>query len=283
MFYCIIMVCLAGCSAPNSKITIPDNQQDRERVTSENLPIKRDFQWPKGIRAAVSLTYDDGYTDQVDHLIALIDSYGFKGSFYLLDCNLVKRLDAWRKAAANGHEIGNHSFSHNCTVNYELGSLEDSTLESIAKDLDAASENIYNKLGVWPVTFAYPCGQKYVGRGRNAKSYIPVVAERFLVGRGYLEETPNKPGYCDLANVNGTKIDSIPFEKLKAIVDSAAEKGQWVCFSGHGVGPKGSPSHTILDQLCKYLSDPNNGFWVDTIGNIGVYVYQQRINIKNEK
>ena len=251
----------------------------KEAVANGTLPITEKFTWPEGKRAAVSLTYDDAYTDQTDNVIPLLDQYGFKGTFYILEVNYVKRLAAWKKAAMNGHEIGNHSASHTCTINYELGSLEDWTLDDVARDIDKAQQYIYDNFGIKAVTFAYPCGQKYVGRGKNAKSYIAVVAERFLVGRGYLEEAPARPGYCDLANVNGIKIDSLPFEKLKEKVDQAAEHGCWLIFGGHGIDRKNTPSHESLNQLCQYLADPANGIWVDTVENIGRYIYRQRMAV----
>jgi peptidoglycan-N-acetylglucosamine deacetylase len=262
----VLVVFYSGCASSPRPDPLPPSE----------LPIRKDFHWPEGKKAAISLTYDDAYTDQVDYLIPLLERYSIRGTFYVLDINLVKRLEAWQAAAARGHEIGNHSSTHPCTINYELGSLEDLTLDQMARDIDAATINLRTKVGVEPVTFAYPCGLKTVGRGRGCRSYVPIVAPRFLVGRGYLEETPNRPGYCDLANVNGTKIDSLPFATLKNLVDQAAAKGQWICFAGHGVGPPGSPSHQVLEQLCQYLKEPDKGFWVDTVANVGRYIKSQR-------
>ena len=55
-----------------------------------------------------------------------------------------------------------------------------------------------------PRTFAYPCGQRFVGRGFEVRSYVPPVAERSLAGRGYLDESANDPAVCDLAEAMGT-------------------------------------------------------------------------------
>jgi len=51
-----------------------------------------------------------------------------------------------------------------------------------------ANKNIESLLGVKSEVFAYPCGNTFVGRGRDTKSYVPVVAELFLLGRGWLDE-----------------------------------------------------------------------------------------------
>src|SRR2546429_707276 len=73
-----------------------------------------------------------------------------------------KRLDGWKKAVAEGHEIGNHSNTHPCTANYSfsrLNALENYTLEMMAAQLDGANAEIETLLGVKPRTFAYPCGR----------------------------------------------------------------------------------------------------------------------------
>lgn len=100
-----------------------------------------------------------------------------------------------------GHEIGNHTVTQPCTGNYTFSrhnTLEDYDLKRIAQEMDD-NEQIHKLLGVTPKDFAYPCGLKLVGRGRETKSYMPLVAERFLSDRGYLDEPPSDPSVVDLA------------------------------------------------------------------------------------
>src|SRR5688572_24042868 len=65
-----------------------------------------------GKKAAVVLTYDDALDVHLDHAIPALDSLGFKGSFYLSAAfpGSKNRIPDWRKAAANGHELGNHTY-----------------------------------------------------------------------------------------------------------------------------------------------------------------------------
>ena len=76
------------------------------------------FRWPEGKRVAVSLSFDDGRASQVDVGTPLFDRYGAKATFYVNPRSLPRRLDAWKKAAAAGHEIANHSTNHPCTGNF---------------------------------------------------------------------------------------------------------------------------------------------------------------------
>jgi len=242
---------------------------------------KKPFQWPNGKRVAVSMTFDDARTSQVDRGLDLFQKYDARATFFVESRNIERRLAGWKRAVAGGHEIANHSKTHPCTGNYAFSlknALENYSLEMMAKDLDGANAEIERWLGVKPVTFAYPCGLKFVGRGREVKSYVPLVAERFLVGRGYIDEAANDPAFCDLPNALGTPFDDTAFARMKELVEIAAKDGRWVIFVGHEIGDAAfqTTDTGALEQLIQYAQDPANGVWLDTVANIGKYVKQQQ-------
>jgi len=239
------------------------------------------FQWPDGKRAAVSLSFDDARLSQVDTGLALLKEQRVKVTFFVEATNIEKRLDGWKKAVADGHEIGNHSLTHPCTGNYAFSrhnALEDFSLQMMAAQLDDANAEIQRLLGMKPKTFAYPCGQKFVGRGMDVRSYVPLVAERFLVGRGYLDESANDPAFCDLAQAMGTPFDDMDFEQMKNLVDQAAKDGRWVIFVGHEIGKRGyQVTDTVaLKALCEYLKDPANAVWFGTVEEVAEHIRLQR-------
>jgi peptidoglycan-N-acetylglucosamine deacetylase len=243
------------------------------------------FAWPEGKRAAISFSFDDARLSQVDVGGPFFEKQGVKATFYVSLRSVEKRLDGWKKMIAFGHEIGSHSMSHACTGNYGLGSgvmLENFDLPGMAKDLDASIEAIKRLLGVTPTTFAYPCGQKFVGRGVNARSYIPVVAERFLVGRGYLDERANNPQVCDLAAAMGMGADGLTVEETMAIVATAVKQGRWLILVGHEIGPKAfqRTDTAALEAVIRFSKDPANGVWLDTVINVGRYVQKARAKSK---
>lgn len=242
---------------------------------------KPSFKWPDGKRMAISLSFDDARLSQPDVGLPLLTKLGVKATFYVLPAGVEERLEGWKKIVAAGHEIGSHSQTHPCTGNYAFSlnnALEDYTLERMAKNLDDSIANIQRLLGVKPVTFAYPCGLKFVGRGREVRSYVPLVAERFLVGRGYLDEAANDPAFCDLAQAMGTGFDDMDFAGMQKIVSKAAEDGRWIIFVGHEIGKRGyqTTDTAALEALCKYAQDPAHGIWLDTVENVGRYVQQHR-------
>jgi peptidoglycan/xylan/chitin deacetylase (PgdA/CDA1 family) len=229
--------------------------------------------WPQGRRAAVSLTFDDARPSQIDAGLPLLEKLGVRATFFVSVNNLEKRLEGWKRAIEAGHEIGNHSMTHPCTGNYAFSranALEDYDLARMAKDLDAAQEAIRRLLGVTPASFAYPCGLKFVGRGRNVRSYVPLVAERFVLGRGYMDEAANDPAVFDPAQAMGTPFDDMGPEQALQLVKTAAEQGRWVIFVGHDIGPRRfqSVDSATIEAIAAYAKDPANGIWLDTAGAV---------------
>jgi peptidoglycan-N-acetylglucosamine deacetylase len=237
-----------------------------------------DFTWPGGKRAALTLTFDDARATQIDHGLPILDAHGLKATFYVSLGPMRSRLEEWRAAFANGHEVGNHTVSHPCSGNFAFSrhnALEDYTLDRIEEEITGANREIESLLGVKPATFAYPCGQTYVGRGENLNSYIPLVARHFLAGRGFNGESANHPAVCDLAHLLSTSADRVSWEELRPWLDSAVEQGDWLILTAHEVGPE--PWHQImttdtLEAVCRYATDPENGVWAAPVRDVAEYV-----------
>ena len=146
------------------------------------------FAWPDGQRAAVSLAYDDALDSQLDTALPALDRHGLKASFYLTMAGdvVLRRPDAWRAAAAGGHELGNHSLFHQCS-----GALPDRDWVVPARDLDRttaaqmrdqillANAMLHAIDGESLRTFTAPCGETRAQDG----DYLPGVASAFVGSR----------------------------------------------------------------------------------------------------
>lgn len=274
-------LCILSCCFSLLVATAVWNPSLSYSAPQETLKI---IHWPEGKRVAVSLSFDDGRASQVDKGLDVINPIGVKVTFFVNPPAIKERLDGWKRAVASGHEIGSHSVSHPCTGNFpwsRQNALEDYTLERMSQQLGDASAQIQELLGVHAVTFAYPCGQKFVGRGSEMKSYVPLIGEKFLVGRGYMDEYYNDPVFCDLAQAGGIAFDDMDYIDMVKNIDKAAEQGGWIIFAGHDIGQKAfQVTDTIaLAALCRYMQDPANGVWVDTVENIAKYVIKQRASL----
>jgi len=239
------------------------------------------FIWPDGKKMALSLTFDDARFSQIDTGIPLLDKYGVKATFYVSPGSMIRQSDKWRMAVLNGHDIGNHSLLHPCSGNFTWSrsrALEDYTLDKIVTELDSASKLIKERLGIHPVSFAYPCGQTFIGRGINVQSYVPVIALLFESGRGWLNEAPNDPAFCDLSQLNATELDGKSFEQVMRYIETAQANGHWLILAGHEMNEEGFQTSQLktIESICKYAADPVNGIWIDNVHKIASYIKQKR-------
>jgi peptidoglycan/xylan/chitin deacetylase (PgdA/CDA1 family) len=247
---------------------------------SAQQPTAR-FQWPDGKRVALSLSFDDGRASQVEGGVALLDRHGIKATFYVTPSSVEARLDAWKRVAAAGHEIANHSLNHPCSGNFTWSrqkALEDHTLDTIEREMTEANRRIGELLGVTPESFAYPCGQTFVGRGTGTQSYVPVAARLFVTARGWLDEAPNDPAYVDFAQLTGIESDGKDFDEILPVIEGAAKTGMWVVLAGHDMRAAGNQTTRLamLDKLATYALDPAHGVWIAPVGTIARYVRDRR-------
>ena len=252
--------------------------------TRQSQPAQRHldpsgFPWPNGAEMALSLTFDDGRPSQVTHAIPLLDAFDVKATFYSQPENLRNELAGWRRAVAVGHEIGNHTVGHPCTgnfawVRYDGVVLESYDVDRMRAEIVQANDEIEEMLGVRPVSFAYPCGQTYVGRGRDTRSYVPLVAEIFQTGRRWLDETSNAPNHFDTAQVMAMRMDGEDLEGVQRMIERTKLNGNWLVLAGHGVGnnPRWGTNLDMLEELLAYARDPTNRMWIAPVAEVATYI-----------
>lgn len=238
------------------------------------------YPWPQGKLAALSLSFDDARESQVLVGTGLLDQYGIKATFFVEAPAVEKQLEGWKRAVASGHEIGNHTMTHPCTSNFDWSrnnALENYTLKDMEKQMDDCNKRIEELLHVRAEVFAYPCGQKFVGRGINTKSYVPLVAQHFLVGRGWMDEAANNPRYCNFAQLTGIEMDGKNFDQILPLLEEATRKGQWLVLAGHEMGESGEQTTrlSMLKQLAEYVQNPANGIWIAPMGTVAKYIQNQ--------
>ena len=245
------------------------------------------FTWPEGIRVAVSLSFDDARQSQVINGVPLLDRHNVSATFYVSTDSIPGRLSEWRAAVLSGHDIGNHTLKHGCTGNFlwsRENALENYTLEELENEIMEANRILEDLLGIIPSSFGYPCGQTYVGRGTETKSYVPIIASHFESGRLWLSEGPNDPGFCDFAQLTGIKLDGHTFSEIREMIDSEKFDGKWLILAGHEtVNDIGNydlaTSLSTIDSICMYAKDPANGIWIDNVHNVVRYIKQNRIDV----
>lgn len=62
---------------------------------------------------AVYLTFDDGPIPEVTpKVLAILDRYGVKATFFMVGENIDKHPDVFRQVIDAGHAVGNHTYNH---------------------------------------------------------------------------------------------------------------------------------------------------------------------------
>ena len=64
----------------------------------------------------IALTFDDGPTNNVKQILPLLDTYNAKATFFLIGNELEKNLSLGKSIVQSGHQVGNHTYSHNRMV-----------------------------------------------------------------------------------------------------------------------------------------------------------------------
>lgn len=280
IYHSSLIICLFATvftSAVHSKTT------ESELWKNDKSQKYLGFTYPNGAQNAISITFDDARDSQITVGMPIFDKHQVKGTFYVVPNSVERQLSGWKKAVERGHEIANHTSNHVCTGNFEwlrvrgLG-LENITLDWLKQDINKANTYLKDNLGVTPTSFAYPCGNTFVGRGIDTRSYVPLIAQQFQFGRTWNDETANNPNYTSFSQLTALRIDGQTFDEIKAILELHKGNNSWIILAGHDVGEKGqyTVDKEVLEQLFIYLKDPKNGYWLDTVNTIGNYIKQHR-------
>ncbi|HEU5074841.1 MAG TPA: polysaccharide deacetylase family protein [Polyangiaceae bacterium] len=210
-----------------------------------------------GFKGAVSYTFDDANSTQIQHYDAL-QALGVRMTFYLQTNKLEASNSTWARALDDGHELGNHTHSHAMTDD--------------GSDTDEATQFIETTFGVRPLTMAAPYG---------ASGYKAVASTRFMINRG-VNNGLIKPAdgtdpfslFCYIPPENATA------DLFDAQVDAAQNEGGWRVVLVHGFtgGSDGAFQPVALEEFVaavEYAKSLGN-LWIDSVLNIGAYWLGQK-------
>lgn len=149
----------------------------------------------------LALTFDDGPSRWTEELLDVLADQSASATFFVLGANIDGREATLRRAAAEGHEIGNHTWSH--------PELTYCDAETVAWEIDETTRAIAAVIGRGPTLFRAP----YDRPGLRATT--------IATGRGLAYASFNvDPGDWE-PGVDATQIVSAVLEPLEdgAIVD----------------------------------------------------------------
>jgi len=249
-------------------------------ATKSNL-LSQSNNW-NNRKCAVVLTYDDALNIHLDKVIPQLNAYNFKGTFYLIGSspNVSNRINEWREAANQGHELGNHTLNHPCD-----GSLPDRDWTKGETDLKRYSVlratheiKVCNTLleaidGKKERSFAYPCGDMKI---RDTLFY-EYSKKEFVCARGI--ETGFLPkDKVDMSNVNAWAAIGSTAEQMIEQVKNAEKYGSFVVFIFHGVGGEHHLNVELEEhrKLLEYLKKNEKDIWVATMLDVANYIQKEK-------
>ena len=102
----------------------------------------------------VALTFDDGpHPTLTPQLLDFLKVNNIRATFYLIGSRVARYPQLAARIAAEGHEIGNHTWSHPSLFGYSDA--------GVLSQIDRGNEAIYNATGRLPVTMRPPYGNFY--------------------------------------------------------------------------------------------------------------------------
>lgn len=102
-------------------------------------------------RPVIALTFDDGPSPDTVQVLDILARYHVKATFFVVGENVERNPDLARRIVAEGHIIGNHSYSHPLWAAIE-------TPRQMARELNRAAKAIETATGISPILFRPPHG-----------------------------------------------------------------------------------------------------------------------------
>lgn len=227
--------------------------------------------WPNGAEVAVVLTYDDALDSHLDVAIPQLNRFALPGTFYLSGArpSMRTRLDDWRRAAAQGHELGNHTLYHPCRKSVanrdwvkSWQDLDRYTLDQFVEEVKTTNSMLQAIDGEKQRTFAYPCGDMQAGD----EDVVPALKELVTGARLFSDDGQHLPHDRDFYRVASFDGAEKSGEQLIAVAEAARKNHSLVGFLFHGVGGDYiTVSADAHQQLLEHLAAHPDRYWVATM------------------
>jgi len=147
---------------------VTDRDGNEDSIT-RNVEVKAkawpDTQWPD--EKTIYLTFDDGPGPYTLQLLDILERYGVRATFFVVDSEY---RDLMKEIVKRGHSIGIHSVSHNYQQIY-------SSPEAYFEDLFAMQQIIYENTGVVTTLMRFPGGGSNLVSKRTAKGIMSVLTK----------------------------------------------------------------------------------------------------------
>lgn len=239
-----------------------------------------------GKKCAVVLTYDDAINEHLDNAQPLLDSLGFKASFYVTaySPSMQSRMDDWRKLAVRGHELGNHTLYHPCnggpgrewvSPDYDMRKY---TLRRMVDE--TRMTNLFLKAldGKTKRTFAFTCGDEMIGDS----AFIGGMKNDFVAART-VRNRMQKISEINLMSVDCYPVNGETGSQMIEWAKKAMQTNSLLVILFHGVGG-GNPLNVSLDahrEFLLFLKKNEASVWIAPMLDAAEHIKQWQASNKS--
>lgn len=231
----------------------------------------------QGKKCAVVLTYDDALNVHLDNAIPLLDSLNLKATFYLtaFSDGSKKRLNDWKKAAAKGHELGNHTLFHPCvggtgrewvSAETDMRNYTVKRMEDEVRMTNVFLQTLDNKQ---KRTFAFTCGDMKIGDS----PFIQGMKNDFVAARAVRHQM-HKINEVDLLNVDCYAVNGETGTQMIEWVKKAMQTNSLLVILFHGVGGEHSinVSSAAHRELLTYLKQNEKDIYIAPMLDVAEHI-----------
>jgi len=234
--------------------------------------VKPASPWPQGRRAAVCLTYDDALPVHWREVAPSLEAKGLRATFYTpISPGFRSDLESWRKVAAAGHELGNHTVFHPCRSRDRFTWLDPShdlrtfSETRFRQEIELANWILASVDGQSERTYGNTCFDREIGEGEGRQPVEPILRDGVAGARGEARTGLTvDPDLADLYNLGTTDGDGWTAENLIGLAEDARMRGHGLIYTFHGVG---AGHHTMFVEamahaaLVDWLADHRDEVW----------------------
>jgi sialate O-acetylesterase len=226
-------------------------------------------------KCAVVITYDDAIAQHLDNALPVLDSLQLKATFYLTAYAAKNRIKDWKKVAANGHELGNHTLFHPCMggqgrdwvkPDYDMNHYSVQRMVDEIRMTNVFLEALDDKK---ERTFAYTCGEMKV----NDTSFMELLKNDFVAARGVWNQmhTIDK---VDLYNTDCFVVNGESAVQIEEWVKKAIQTGSFLVILFHGVGGGNGLNVSLNDhrEFLSYLKQNEKDIWIAPMIEVAAYI-----------
>ncbi|PFE02844.1 polysaccharide deacetylase [Bacillus cereus] len=173
----------------------------------------------------VALTFDDGPTKNVEKTLPLLNNYNANATFFVIGTELEKNLKLGRAIVKSGHQLGNHTYSHNRMI-FKTPSFMKEEIEKTNTFIRATGYTDQ-------IDFRPPNGKKLIGLPYYLNKHHIETITWDLEPDTYYNSPSDKVNYVNKNGKPGSIIllhsmydDSEKYlQALEGILDSLSKKG----------------------------------------------------------